>query len=857
MKWRLVLVLWLGLYVVSVVAKGRILSIHANGSLPESAQFGLSVIKESLRARGQCSDLSDIPEIEIHLGLSSGSGQIVKRLQEAEAVVPEEPESFTIQTLAGNEKLTVVICGADERGLLYGLLDVAEQCRWQSLGENRSPNVVSKHEAPFLQDRGISMYTMHRKYFEQRLHDEAYWESYFSLLARSRINNFIIIFGYENGGFMAPLYPFFFDVKGFGEVRLNNITQEEQHRNTLAFNRLIELAHAHGVQVTPAIWDHIYRGHVQAGGIDVESQSKGHLVAGITADNLIAYNKAALLKFLEVFPDIDGLQFRMHGESGLSKEEIPRFWHDIFAHVKTHRPDLRIDLRAKGLPDEVIDDAVAQELDFRVATKYWMEQMGLPYHPLHVVPRNQKDRRHGYADLLRYPRKYDIHWRMWNGGTVRCLLWSNPEYVRRFVESARLYDGKSFEVNEMMATWMLGEDHETEPRTLLNEAYQVGDYPFERYWPYYQVWGRVSYNPKISNDAWLNLFNERFGETSGGHLMEGIHLASQVLPRIVASAYRYRYFPTTRGWVEMMAPEELPAFAMAENSDVQLFQTFANAAEMLLGGGKTVQYTPILNSHWFREISGKILSAVEMAEASQAGDPSPEFITTLTDLKILANLALYYAERIPAAVHYNMYLQSGHPDALKSAINGERKALEAWEAIVDAAGDVYSRNIAFGAVNFPRHWADELVVLQASIDNLESEYQRATELPVPDRPDLPAFAYPADSSPPLVTIEPPEKAFPFRPLKIVATIADPDGVPSVVLRYRHLTQFEDYLALDMKHDPATGKWTAIIPAEFIVPEWDLILFLEVTDGDGHGAMFPDFEKEAPYVVVGLQRDPDD
>ncbi len=32
--------------------------------------------------------------------------------------------------------------------------------------------------------------------------------------------------------------------------------------------------------------------------------------------------------------------------------------------------------------------------------------MGLPFHPTHVHPQDQHNRRHGYADLLRYPQRY-------------------------------------------------------------------------------------------------------------------------------------------------------------------------------------------------------------------------------------------------------------------------------------------------------------------------------------------------------------------------------------------------------------------------------------------------------------------
>jgi len=160
--------------------------------------------------------------------------------------------------------------------------------------------------------------------------------------------------------------------------------------------------------VIAAIWDHIYRGGVQGGGIPGASENAGkeapHLVFGVTAENLVPYTKAALLRFLEVFPELDGLQFRMHGESGLKREEMEGFWHDVFGIIHERNPNIRVDLRAKELPDSIINDALSQGLKVRVTTKYWMEQMGMPFHPTHINRQNQRDRRHGYADLLRYRR---------------------------------------------------------------------------------------------------------------------------------------------------------------------------------------------------------------------------------------------------------------------------------------------------------------------------------------------------------------------------------------------------------------------------------------------------------------------
>ena len=90
-------------------------------------------------------------------------------------------------------------------------------------------------------------------------------------------------------------------------------------------------------------------------------------------------------------------------------------------------------------------------------------------------------------------------------------------------------------------------------------------------------------------------------------------------------------------------------------------------------------------------------------------------------------------------------------------------------------------------------------------------------------------------------------------LPVSAKVTDPSGVQWVRLRYRHLTQFEDYQTLEMSFNPQTGLYTAEIPGEFIIPEWDLMYFLEVIDTNGNGRMIPDFEKEMPYVIVELER----
>ena len=270
----------------------------------------------------------------------------------------------------------------------------------------------------------------------------------------------------------------------------------------------------------------------------------------------------------------------MHDESGLKPSEQEGFWRDVFQMMREKAPNLRLDLRAKGLPDSVIQSAIDTGVPFRITTKYWMEQMGLPFHPTHINKQNQFDRRHSYADMLRYPQRYKMHWRLWNGGTARVLLWGDPDYARRFAESTRLYDGDGFEVNEPLCTKMEAQPHDAAPFDLLTPAHRYYDYEFERYWHFFQVFGRVGYNPNTPPEVWQREFEKRFGPEAAPFVEKGLHLASWVLPRIVASCYPYSAFPMTRGWAEKQRLGDLPAYAKAEGSDIQQFASFDEEAQM-------------------------------------------------------------------------------------------------------------------------------------------------------------------------------------------------------------------------------------------------------------------------------------
>jgi hypothetical protein len=165
--------------------------------------------------------------------------------------------------------------------------------------------------------------------------------------------------------------------------------------------------------------------------------------------------------------------------------------------------------------------------------------------------------------------------------------------------------------------------------------------------------------------------------------------------------------------------------------------------------------------------------------------------------------------------------------------------------MVDAAGEVYSDQLAFGAhaVGFARHWKEEYGLLNKDFEALLAERQKA-----PGKVDPPYTIRPADP-----VASPVVQLMPAKDLQISAKATDPNGIKSVRLRYRHLTQFEDYQTADMKLDSKTGLYTASIPLSFVDPKWDLMYFVEVLNNRGVGRMYPDLDKETPYVVLPSRR----
>ena len=146
-----------------------------------------------------------------------------------------------------------------------------------------------------------------------------------------------------------------------------------------------------------------------------------------------------------------------------------------------------------------------------------------------------------------------------------------------------------------------------------------------------------------------------------------------------------------------------------------------------------------------------------------------------------------------------------------------------------------------------------MAALEKGLDALKSQRRelRASACRKPrstwPRPQRPPASQPVVVHSPIAT------APAGKPLTITAEVRSPSGVKWVRVRYRSVTQYEDFQTLPMLPTGKKDHYQAVIPADQVVPQWDFMYLIEVMDNQGNGRIYPDLNKETPYIVVRLVR----
>ena len=81
------------------------------------------------------------------------------------------------------------------------------------------------------------------------------------------------------------------------------------------------------------------------------ARNANYIIEGLSAENHAAYCRDALARVLGGGPEISGLTFRVHGESGVAEGSYD-FWKTLFGAAKEAAGTIPLDLHAKGIDQQ-------------------------------------------------------------------------------------------------------------------------------------------------------------------------------------------------------------------------------------------------------------------------------------------------------------------------------------------------------------------------------------------------------------------------------------------------------------------------------------------------------------------------
>ena len=286
--------------------------------------------------------------------------------------------SAVIPGTTHTNKPSLIVTGVDARGLVYGLLELADRVRVSD-----DPIAALQLPAPLIETTPNKVRSVARAFCSEAedktwFYDRAFWTQYLDTLASARFNrfNFTLGIAYDfprgvTGDYLHFPYPYLVEVPGYEGVHVEPALQPGERRRNLETLQFIAAETARrSMDFQLGIWTHAYQW--------TDSPHAQHHIGGLTPETHGPYCRDALALLLKTCPQIQGLTMRIHGESGIPEGSYP-FWTTLFDAIKNAGRPIEIDMHAKGLNQEMIDIAHNTGMPVKAGAKFWAEHLGLGY----------------------------------------------------------------------------------------------------------------------------------------------------------------------------------------------------------------------------------------------------------------------------------------------------------------------------------------------------------------------------------------------------------------------------------------------------------------------------------------------
>ncbi len=657
--------------------------IVAFDTASQPIRFGVSQIEKALQKAGQFVEKQLLTD-------SRAPAAVTIRLIPSGANVPVKEEGYQLSNQSGK----LLITAPDPVGAMYGAMDVAEQLR---MGRTLA-TITAKIADPHLAVRALKVnlpWLPYRTGPAMDVHlatcrDLAYWQRLLDMMARNRLNVLSL----------WSVHPFSFMVKPTNFPKANDYSAKEMAEWKTFWTSLFRMAKERGIAPYIVNWNIIVSPEF--------AKAYGVMERNDTSAVVKRYTKEVVAQVINEYPDLAGI--------GITLADWMSNFSPVPANLPVMSPKDREDwieqtvvagIKAANRPVKFLHRSVlsAEPGELRrvinnvrlpdtslVEIKFnWSHGHSTPTFALtHDSHSGKRD--DGYWNPL--PTNYRIQWMVRNKDFF-ILRWGQPDFIRQHIaQNAAPYVNGYFVGSE---GYIPAKDY-----SHVASKHVTWDYAFEKQWLFYELWGRLLYDPKTPDAVFEASFANRYGLKSGGAtlgkpLLEATAAASR-MPLRLASFFRatWDYTLYSEGFLSPMPTgglvDNVSSFIsideLIDHATLDPAYLSINDYTVLVQANKPVpagKISPLALADLLDADAKQVLTRTGQLRPGAA----PTLVCELADLETWAHLSRYFADKLRAGVALQAYRLSGDTVKQQQAIALLTKCRTHWQRVSELTASHY------------------------------------------------------------------------------------------------------------------------------------------------------------------------
>ncbi len=594
------------------------------------------------------------------------------------------------------EGKVITVYGGDDRGMIYGTLALAETIQ----NGTRLDEIEAIEERPHLEFRGIKYNLPWETYrpssaLDQHIEtarDLDYWEAFLDMMVANRFN----VISLWN------MHPYTFMIQPANYPEASPWSDAEFAEWQHLYREIFRMAKERALDTYIVHWSiFVSQELAEAHGVAEQNFYPHYYVPGDTTELVRRYLRESVRQVLEEYPDLDGVGIS-HGEgmAGMTPLERQQWMDDVLiaGMLDADRPVKLIhrvpfssgtssDPGVSKNVEEVTREAM-EKLEDRFDGPIWVE-MKFNWSHAHSTPKLVKVHGGKLGDTYFEPPppNYKITWQARNEDFF-ALRWGVPSFIRQHIalNGEPDYVGGYFIGSE---TYIPALDYFTAVDDPVDDPVDW-TWAFERQWLFYQLWGRLLYNPETPDAVFQAAFNRRYG-AEGDNLLNAFSLASSTQLRL-ASLYDVRWDFTlySEGFLALQGDttKYISVDQLIQHPTLDPdYVSVSDYVETMLDGGSfgAGRIPPPILADMLERDNREALRLVDGIDVS--GNASLRY--EVADVKTWANLGLHLAEKLRGAVALHTYRQTGDEAQKQAALAHLEQALGHWDDVIAITRPLY------------------------------------------------------------------------------------------------------------------------------------------------------------------------